>query len=239
MGPKTNLKESYTETTQRLCKTCRHVEIHNKSAMGSDQYSTTKIYQIYIRSKLDYGSPVYSSAAKMTLAMLDSITNECLRIAAGAFKTTPTETLHVIANEISPQRRRQYLSFWYYYKMKSSIGNLAHSHVISLHRRMMFQNKGIAKPLHQRVQAMITDYSLRKLYITPEFSYQFLNITQHVWTLTPLRINLEVAKVSKETTPQAYYRQAYSKLCQDEYSDKVRVCTDGSKRAEGIGAAVV
>ena len=84
---------------------------------GSDQQCTTKIYQMHIRFKIEYGAPVYSSAAKSTLVPLDSITTECLRIATGAFRTTPTETLHVLANEMTPLHRRQYLSLRYYYKI--------------------------------------------------------------------------------------------------------------------------
>ena len=60
---------------------------------------------------MDYGAPVYSSAAKTTLNAFDSITTESLRIATGAFKTTPIDTLHVLANEIKPKHRRDYLAF--------------------------------------------------------------------------------------------------------------------------------
>ena len=81
---------------------CWNVEDHHKPDIGSDQFSTAKVDQIYIRSKIEYGAPVYSSAAKTMLASLDSITTECLRIATGTFRTTPTETLHVLVNEWTP-----------------------------------------------------------------------------------------------------------------------------------------
>ena len=55
---------------------------------GGNQRSTLKIYQMFVRSQLDYGSPVYGSAAKTTLSLLDAVTSESLRIITGAFKTT-------------------------------------------------------------------------------------------------------------------------------------------------------
>ena len=65
----------------------------------ADQYSTLKIYHTYIRAKLDYGSPAYASAAPTILNTLNSIATEALRIATGAFKSTPVDTLHILANE--------------------------------------------------------------------------------------------------------------------------------------------
>ena len=98
---------------------------------GGDQDSTLKIFRAFIRAKLDYGVPLYSSAAKSTLNALDFITTESFRIATGAFKTTPMDTLHVLANEMKPQHRRDYLALRYYYKIKSQISSPAYSRSVT------------------------------------------------------------------------------------------------------------
>ena len=144
---------------------------------GSDQHCSLKIFQTYIRAKLDYGAPVYSSAAKTSLNILDGITRECIRIATGAFKTTPIESLFVLANEMRPQDRRDLLALRYFYKIKGNIGNPAYSAIVTLQYLTLFKNKGIAAPLNVRVQKMIEKYKLRKQYVKPEFSYKLLNIT--------------------------------------------------------------
>ena len=54
---------------------------------------------MYIKTKIEYGSPVYSSAAKTTLDKLNPTVSEALRTATGAFKSTQRETIHVLANE--------------------------------------------------------------------------------------------------------------------------------------------
>jgi len=83
---------------------------------GADQTSCLRLFRSLIRSKLDYGVQVYGSASVTSLQSLDSITTEALRIATGAFKSTPTDTLYALANEMPPDIRREFLSLRYYLK---------------------------------------------------------------------------------------------------------------------------
>ena len=66
---------------------------------GATQACLMKIYRTYVRSKLDYGSIVYASATQTKLQKLDVVATEALRIATGAFVSTPLESLYVLANE--------------------------------------------------------------------------------------------------------------------------------------------
>ena len=52
-------------------------------------------------SKLDYGCIIYGSARKSYLQMLDPIHNQGLRLALGAFRTSPVASLYVEADEPS------------------------------------------------------------------------------------------------------------------------------------------
>ena len=88
---------------------------------GADQGCVTKIYRMYIRAKIEYGSPVYSSAAKTTLDELNPIVTEAQRTATGAFRSTTRETIHVLTNEPPLNFRRDYTSLRHFYKIKSQI----------------------------------------------------------------------------------------------------------------------
>ncbi|GBN49275.1 hypothetical protein AVEN_207704-1 [Araneus ventricosus] len=90
-----------------------------------------RIYRSLVRSKLDYGVPVYGSSAKSTLRMLDSVHHQGLRIATGAFRTTPIPSLHVISGEPSLELRRRRLSLSYFYKIKSDESQPQHYKVIN------------------------------------------------------------------------------------------------------------
>ena len=55
-----------------------------------------RIFRSITRSIQDYGVVVYGSASETSLKTLDNITNEAVRIASGAFKTTPVNSLYII-----------------------------------------------------------------------------------------------------------------------------------------------
>ena len=76
---------------------------------GGDQLMVIRIFRSIKRSILDYGAVVYGSASERNLNALDNITNEALRIASGAFKTTPVNSLYIICNEMPPDIRRNNL----------------------------------------------------------------------------------------------------------------------------------
>jgi len=150
---------------------------------GADQQSSIMIYRSLIRSKIDYGCQVYGSAAPTTLNSLSSIATEAIRIATGAFKSTPTESLFILANEMPLDLRREYLSLKYYYKMRSYLDNPAHEHVVPLVLRTLFVNKRIPLPFSHRVQDMLEKYNLRKIYVKPKFSYCLTATTTPTWSL--------------------------------------------------------
>ena len=61
----------------------------------------------------DYGCIIYGSARKSYLQMLDPIHNQELRLALGAFRTSPGASLYVEADEPSLYSRREKLSLQY------------------------------------------------------------------------------------------------------------------------------
>ena len=206
---------------------------------GADQFSMMKIYRMYIRAKLDYGAPIYASTAATNMNPVNTISTEALRIATGAFKSTPTDTLHILAHEPMFKHRIEYLSLRYYYKIKSNINNPASQQLIPLSYRTLFTNKAMQLPLNLRIQRMIEKYRLRKIFVKPAFSYRLLNIHVPTYTLAAPEINFELSESNKITTPVIWYIQNFRRIVAEEYRDCEQLYTDGSKREIGVGAAVV
>ena len=113
---------------------------------GADQWCSLKIYRTYIRSRLDYGSIVYGSAYDTVLQPLETICNEALRIATGAFKSTPIKSLHALCDENSLRERREMLCLRYYYKIKSFPSNPAFSVVTDTANKSSYQIRNLQKP---------------------------------------------------------------------------------------------
>ena len=94
-----------------------------KNVAHTDWGADRKIILTIIQSKLDYGSIIYGSARKSYLEMLDPIHHQGLRLALGAFRTSPSESLLAEANEPSLYNRRLKLSMQYALELKSNPSN--------------------------------------------------------------------------------------------------------------------
>ena len=68
---------------------------------GADRIVLLRLYRSLVRFKLDYGCIVYGSARRSILKQLDPIHHQGLRIALGAFCTSPAQSLYIEAHEPS------------------------------------------------------------------------------------------------------------------------------------------
>ena len=110
-------------------------------------------YRSLIRSKLDYGCIVYGSARGSYLHMLDSVQNYALRLCLGAYRTSPSSSLCVLANEPPLYIRRRKLSIQYCLKLSSSTQNPTYSTVFNCKFKDLFERKPYQiPPLSIRVQ---------------------------------------------------------------------------------------
>ena len=76
---------------------------------------TSKLYRSLFRSKFDYGCIIFGSARKSYVQMIDPIHNKGLRLALGAFRTSPDASHNVEADELSlyPKQREALFALCY------------------------------------------------------------------------------------------------------------------------------
>ena len=85
----------------KCLKALNLLKVLSHTNWGADRTVLLQLYRSLIRSKLDYGSIVYGSVRKSYLMMLDTVHHQGLRLALGAFRTSPVESLYVEAEEPS------------------------------------------------------------------------------------------------------------------------------------------
>merc|ERR1712002_710162 len=207
-------------------------------SFGATQSCLLKIYKIYIRSKLDYGSIVYASANKIELNKLKVVSNDALRISTGAFKSTKIEALYGLTCEMPPEQRRDYLSLRYYAKIKSQLSNPAYS-CITIRNEIPF-TEASGKPFSHRIQEIIQKYNLpERFLIAPEFSYQLHNCKIPFYAQHPPIINRTLTQYPKDTTSPTIYKNMFRAMIQERYNNHRKIYTDGSKSGNGVGSAAV
>ena len=119
-------KLSFLPHIKYLKNSCQNglniLKVISHTDWGADKETLLRLYQSLVRSELDYGCIVYGSA-KSYLKALDPVHHQELRIALGAFRTSPKESLYAEAGEPSLQLRRLRLALNYYLKLKANPSN--------------------------------------------------------------------------------------------------------------------
>jgi len=125
----------------KCLKTLNLLKVIAHTDWGADKKVLLNLYRTFIRSILDYGCIVYGSARKSYLKMLYPIHHQGIRLALGAFKTSPCESLLAVANEPPLSHRREMLSVHYALKLKSNPLNPAFSAVFHPNYQALYVNK--------------------------------------------------------------------------------------------------
>ena len=175
-----------------------------------------------VRSKLDYGCFIIGSARKSYLRCLDSIHHLGLRLALGALRTSPVESLYVEANEAPLSLRREKLALQYFTKLQSCPSNPAFDCTIIPKYQECFARK----------ESAIPTFGIRAKSLLEHSNISNNNVHETIipevppWTLDQPRVILDLSNLSKDTS-SLVFTQKYNEI-KDEYSC-VPVYTDGSK----------
>ncbi|GFQ80630.1 putative RNA-directed DNA polymerase from transposon X-element [Trichonephila clavata] len=189
-----------------------------------------------IRSKLDYGTVVYSSAWKTLLKILDPVHHQSLRLCLGAFRTSPVESLYAEAYEPPLDLRRKYLYLNHFMKIQSMKTNTAYSYLFNFslydfnsHRSSLTYSQ----PFHFRIRDLINDLNLNIGRIA------LCKISEMPpWKVIYPKVDFSLSCYSKACTPVSTYRTLYLEH-RELFSDYEPIFTDGSKSESHVGSAVV
>ena len=116
-----------TSLKSRCTKSLDLIKVLSNTTWGADRKVLLRLYRALIRSKLDYGFIVYSSARPSYIKRLDTVHNQGLRLCLGAFRTSPVHSLYVEANEPPLGMRSTRLCLQYCVKLISHEVNPAYS----------------------------------------------------------------------------------------------------------------
>ena len=166
--------------------------------------------------------------------MLDPIYHQGLRLALGAFRTSPSESLLAEANEPSLYNRRLKLSMQYALKLKSNQSNPTYETVFEPQYKTLFENK----------PNMIPSFGIR---ISSEFENMNLDLDNIAdfkisdvppWTVCQPRVLFSSHIDRKSHTDPLVFRINFHELLSD-FLNYETIFTDGSKNGDTAGSAYV
>ena len=189
-----------------------------------------------MRSKLDYGCIVYGSARPSYLKMLNTLHHQGLRLALGAFRTSPVDSLYVEAGELPLEHRRIKLSLQYVTKLKSTPSNPAFNCVFRPeYENKYLRNTKVISPLGIRIKDHLQGCNIHIDEINDDDIYDI-----PPWELPSPTVNLALHSSSKSETHNSEYRQRFLEV-NDFYKNEnfVPVYTDGSKTDNYVSSSAI
>ena len=208
--------------------------ISYNTSSGADRMTLLHLYRSLVRSKHDYRSIVYGSARKSYLQMLDTVHHRGLRLALGAFRTSPVSSLYVEADEPSLWLRREKLSFQYAIRLAANPSNPAFEVTFPPQFQEYYERKPNA----------IKSFGLCIASLLESSNTNTKNIQKHVfpdipsWCITKPTILLDLHNSKILLSDSHLIKQNFQEL-QSRLSDYQHIYTDGSKVEDKVGCAYV
>lgn len=218
----------------KCLKSLNILKVLSHASWGSDRLCLLRIYHSVIRSQLDYGCIVYNSARASVLKMLDPIHHQGLRLAIGAFRTSPVLSLYAEANELSLEYRRFSLGFMYSVRVRSVAEHPVRDNIETIKFQRTFENKpSTVPPFSMRnntaAQSVGMDAKPQLVQYPPEIA---------PWNNCQIHCDLTLTKYNKKNVPQEVIRQNFFEL-QTKYHKYASFYTDGTKKDSVVGCAMV
>jgi ribonuclease HI len=231
---KLNFKAHIDYLRQKCQKSLNLLKVVSKMDWGADRTVLIRLYRSLIRSKLDYGCIVYSSARKTYLKRLQPIQNQGLRLCLGAFRTSPMQSLYVEANEAPLHLRWEKLSLQYALKLKSNPNIPAYERTFEPRNVNFYTSKPKAiKSFGIRIKDAFPQVCQNTDLIAP-----FVFPPFPPWKIVKPEIDLSLRRFKKCSTDELVFQSKFGEL-REKYEHHKAVYTDGSKVLDRVAAAAM
>ena len=226
--------EHFKTLRDRCFKSLSLLKCVARTSYGADRCTLLLLYRSIVRSKLDYACFVYDSASESSKRTLDSVHHAALRIATGAFRTSPKASLLAEAHELSLSLRRQMLGMRYAVKLRQFPTHPTYPYVFSQGILALF-----ARRAERSVPFCIRMRDLFKKCSLPLRDVRRASIASSPpWEQVRPQIDISLADTRKGDVPP-YEARFRTMQHISSYEGYAAVYTDGSKTSEGVGCAFV
>ncbi|KAI5747442.1 hypothetical protein M8J77_014609 [Diaphorina citri] len=230
---KLNFKYHLSELKSDCLKRINLMKLFCNIKWGADYKTLLQLYRSYIRSKLDYASIVYSSASDSSLKVLDTVHHQGVRLALGAFKSSPIKSILSEAGEPPLSSRREILTCNY---LLNTLRDPRHLHFNLTKNdsfRLSYDSKvRLEKPLRIRGNLILEKFNVNIQTL------DFHSPPPHPapWTLSPPTIHYDLLKFNKNVNLHQEIQIGFFELAQ-KFPNYKQIFTDASKNEHSVSSA--
>lgn len=204
------------------------IKILANNKNGLDPEKLVKVTNSIIRSSLEYGCQVFTTASTTNQAKLNAVYNNAIRISLGAIRTSPTESIHTEANTYELKERFYERCTKYLLKSLSTKTNPIYKILTCLTANNKKLKHGLQKCLENLRLDNIPIESLQ-LNPTVHFPPSHLHNSQTDTSLS--------RSIHKNDHP-IVQKTAALHLIHEKYKNYNKVYTDGSKTSQSTTFAI-
>ena len=209
-----------------------------RTTYGSDRSTLLLLYRSLVRSKLDYACFIYDNTYESIKSVLDTVHHAAIRVATGAFRTTPISSLLAEAHEPPLALRRQLLGMRYAVKLRQFPSHPTYPSVFSRTIQSAFENRAGQRrrrfdPFCVRVLDLIAGTGLNMRDVM-----RIRCSPSPPWRMVMPEIDTSLAEMRKgQVAPVLFKARALEHV--SAYANYTVAYTDGSKTGNGVGCAFV
>ena len=210
------------------------MKVVSNTDWGGDRTVLLQLYRALACSKLDYGCFIYGAACKCYITLLDPIQNQGLRLSLGAFRTSPSQSLFVEANELPVHLRREKLALQFATQIAANPNNPVYDTIFNPRYVDLFGRKPRVIPTF----GIRIKESLEELYFDPDIIAKFEFSEASSWTYPTAMVNLTLSYAKKDQTDLLKHISLHNEV-KDVFRDYNFIYTDGSVSDDKAAAAAV
>ena len=228
-----NWREHIQFLRNNCLRTLNILKFLTHSSWGADRSMMLLLYRALVRSRLDYGSFIYSSGRESILRTLTTLHNTGLRLSTGAFRTSPVLSIYADAGEPPLQSRRNILMLNYAAKILASRGHPCFNIVFNpKFLRIFIIRTRATKPLCIRLKEFIEASGIQLPDVAP---IVYPDIPP--WIIPHPKIYEAFKGLQKEYSTTSEYQYHFNEFV-SRHKDSRLVYTDGSKSEAACACAV-
>ena len=228
-------KHHITDLKRRCHRTLDLFKKLSHTSWGSDTKTMLRLYTMLLKPRLEYGLEAFSSAAPTYINSLDTIQNSALRLATGAFRSSPISSLHAETGILPQEYSRQLKLLNYYLRLRVNTTHPMHN--ICIDQEDIYDQDVVdaipKKSFLLRAVTLHQQYDLDLSSLLEETTP-----TQPPWEISKLTVCDDLNTCKKSDYPASILCGMFQDHCRTHDTSLI-IYTDGTRSNLGTGYAVV
>ncbi|KAB0796566.1 hypothetical protein PPYR_10627 [Photinus pyralis] len=217
------------KTIEDTRKALNIIKVISNQNWGTNTNTIIKILNALIRSKIEYCLCIYGGTNSSILKSLYAIYHHGLRLATGAHRTTPVDSLYAITSELPLKARLSKQLLCYTVQVMGRPNHPNQKVTLQPEFQNLFARS--KRILVVRGQKLLRSLEIQvKLPNTPQI--------KQPWATPLIKPNVELTNHPKNSTNPAIYKNLFLEIL-NRHNDRQIIYTDGSKIKNLVGCAFI